>query len=87
MSSTAHGSTPYYYVPHESRHPFMASVGLFFVILGAGQWINGSDWGKYALFFGLAWWLVVLYSGSRMPLPKAKAVCMATRSTCPTAGA
>jgi len=61
MSSTAHGSTPYYYVPHESRHPFMASVGLFFVILGAGQWINGSDWGKYALFFGLAWWLVVLY--------------------------
>ena len=61
MSSTAHGSTPYYYVPHESRHPFMASVGLFFVILGAGQWINGADWGKYSLFFGLAWWLVVLY--------------------------
>ena len=37
MSTTAHGSTPYYYVPHESRHPVMASIGLFFVILGAGQ--------------------------------------------------
>jgi len=61
MSTTAHGSTPYYYVPHESRHPVMASIGLFFVILGAGQWINGSGWGQYALYFGLAWWLVVLY--------------------------
>ncbi|MEY2729390.1 MAG: hypothetical protein RL584_516 [Pseudomonadota bacterium] len=60
MSSTAHG-TPYYYVPHSSRHPVMAAIGLFFVILGAGQWINGAGWGMYSLFFGLAWWLVVLY--------------------------
>ncbi len=61
MSSTSHGSTPYYYVPHASRHPAMAALGLFFVILGAGQWVNGVDWGKYSLFFGLAFWLVVLY--------------------------
>ena len=25
----------------------MAAAGLFFVILGAGQWINGHDRGKY----------------------------------------
>ena len=61
MSSAAHGSTPYYYVPHESRHPVMSAIGLFFVILGAGQWINGAEWGMYCLFFGLAWWLIVLY--------------------------
>ena len=61
MSSAAHGSTPYYYVPHESRHPVMAAIGLFFVILGAGQWINGAEWGMYCLFFGMAWWLIVLY--------------------------
>ena len=61
MSSTTHGSTPYYYVPHESRHPVMASIGLFFVILGAGQWVNGAEWGKYSLLLGLVWWLVVLY--------------------------
>ena len=53
MSSTAHGTTPYYYVPHESRHPVMSAIGLFFVILGAGQWVNGASWGMYALFFGL----------------------------------
>lgn len=54
------GHAPYYYVPGPSRHPVMASIGLFFVILGAGQWVNGSAWAPYALAFGLVWWLVVL---------------------------
>ena len=53
MSNSHGGATPYYYVPHESRHPAMAALGLFFVILGAGQWVNGADWGKYSLAFGL----------------------------------
>ncbi len=61
MSSTAHGSTPYYFVPGPSRHPAMAAAGLFFVILGASQWVNGADWGKYALFAGLTGWLFVLF--------------------------
>ena len=39
----------------------MASLGLFFVILGAGQWINGADWGKWSLAFGMLWFLVVLF--------------------------
>jgi cytochrome c oxidase subunit 3 len=46
----------------------MAALGLFFVILGAGQWVNGADWGKYSLFFGLI--LVVRLfctNGSAMP--------------------
>ncbi|WP_295520387.1 cytochrome c oxidase subunit 3, partial [Limnohabitans sp. Rim8] len=61
MSSAAHGTTPYYYVPHASRHPVMAAIGLFFLILGASQWVNGADWGMYCLFFGMSWWLIVLY--------------------------
>jgi cytochrome c oxidase subunit III len=61
MSSSAHGATPHYFVPNPSRHPAMAALGLFFVILGAGQWINGVDWGKYSLMFGMVWFLVVLY--------------------------
>ena len=61
MSSIAHATTPYYFVPGPSRHPAMAALGLFFVILGAGQWINGVEWGKYALGVGLVWWLGVLY--------------------------
>ncbi len=61
MSSAAHGSTPYYFVPGPSRHPAMAALGLFFVILGAGQWVNGVGWGAYSLAFGLVFWLTVLY--------------------------
>jgi len=61
MSSSAHGTTPYYFVPGPSRHPVMAAIGLFFVILGASQWVNGADWGKYSLGFGLIFWLGVLY--------------------------
>ena len=61
MSSTSHGGTPYYFVPEPSRHPASAAFGLFFVILGASQWVNDASWGKYSLFFGLAVWLFVLY--------------------------
>ena len=61
MSSATHGATPYYFVPGPSRHPVMASIGLFFVILGASQWINGAGWGAWALAFGMLWWLGTLY--------------------------
>ncbi|MEL4179780.1 cytochrome c oxidase subunit 3 [Roseateles sp. PN1] len=59
-AATSTGKAPYYFVPGPSRHPVLASIGLFFVILGAGQWINGHDWGKYSLAFGLLWFVVVL---------------------------
>jgi cytochrome c oxidase subunit III len=39
----------------------MASIGLFFTILGAGQWINGAGWGAYSLAFGMMWWLATLF--------------------------
>ena len=61
MSANSHGGTPYYYVPGPSRHPAMAALGLFFVIVGAGQWVNSSDWGKYSLLLGMIIWLTTLY--------------------------
>ncbi len=61
MSSTTNGTPPHYFVPGPSRHPALAALGLFFVFLGAAQWINGADWGKYSLAFGLVWFLGVLY--------------------------
>jgi len=61
MSAATHkASTPYYYVPSPSRHPAMMAVGMFFVILGAGQWVNGVNWGEYCLYLGLLWVAVVL---------------------------
>ena len=59
-AATPHGQQPYYFVPAPSRFPVLTATGLFFVILGAAQWINGQGWGAYSLFFGLAMWLFVL---------------------------
>ncbi len=62
MSAATHqGAQPYYFVPGPSRHPVMAAIGLFFVILGAGQWVNGHGWGAYSVLFGLVWWAVTLF--------------------------
>ena len=61
MSTTAHGKTPYYFVPEPSRHPVLAATGLLFLIFGAAEWINGAVWGKYVFLLGLLWWLFILY--------------------------
>jgi len=65
MSSATHAGTPHYFVPSPSRHPVMASIGLFFVILGASQWINGAGWGAWSVAFGLVWWLGTLFQWFR----------------------
>nr|WP_316640695.1 cytochrome c oxidase subunit 3 [uncultured Roseateles sp.] len=59
-AATTPGQTPYYFVPAPSRHPVMAAFGLLLVILGAGQWVNGHQWGAYSLGAGLIWWAFVL---------------------------
>ena len=62
MSANAHpGSTPYYFVPAPSSYPALVALGMFFVILGAGQWINGHGWGAYSLLLGLVIWLATMY--------------------------
>ena len=61
MSSTSHGTTPYYYVPEPSPFPALASLGLFFVILGATFWVNDMAWGKYSLLAGMVIWLFTLF--------------------------
>ncbi|RQP21575.1 cytochrome c oxidase subunit 3 [Piscinibacter terrae] len=59
-AATQHGQTPYYFIPAPSRFPVMAATGLFFVIMGAGFWINGTDAAKWALLFGLLLWAVTM---------------------------
>jgi cytochrome c oxidase subunit 3 len=55
------GTTPYYFIPSPSRFPAQTALGMFFVILGAGQWINGAGWGAYSLLLGVLIWLFTLY--------------------------
>ncbi len=55
------GQTPHYFVPPPSAYPALGAFGLFFVILGAGQWINGHHWGAYSLAAGLLIWASVMF--------------------------
>ena len=52
-------------MPQPSRHPAFAAFGLFWIIFGAAQWINGVNWGRYLLLFGFAWLFGVEYSQRR----------------------
>jgi cytochrome c oxidase subunit 3 len=65
MSSSASGTTPHYFVPQPSRHPAFAAFGLFFVIMGAANWINGVAWGKISLAFGMLWLFAILFQWFR----------------------
>jgi len=61
MSAASHSGTSHYFVPAPSSHPIMVAAGLFFVIFGAAQWINGVQWGMYSLALGMVWWLFTLF--------------------------
>ena len=59
-AATSHGTTPHYFIPSPSRYPVCVAVGLFLMILGGSQWINGHEWGSWSLLAGVAVWLGTL---------------------------
>ena len=67
-ATTPSGSTPYYFVPAPSQHPVQMAFGLFLVILGAGQWVNGSTWAPWVLLTGVVIWLGVMYRWFRQAI-------------------
>ncbi len=67
-AATPHGVTPYYFIPSPSSYPALASLGLFFVILGAGQWVNGHGWGAYSLLLGMLILLATLFVWFRLAI-------------------
>jgi cytochrome c oxidase subunit 3 len=60
-ATTHQGPAPYYYVPAPSAWPVLTSIGLLFLIFGAGQWVNGHEWGKYFVLLGFVWWAVIMF--------------------------
>ena len=64
-ATTPAGIAPHYYIPAPSRHPVLVAGGLFAVIFGAAQWINGAGWGAYVLLAGMVLWLTVLFQWFR----------------------
>ena len=71
-AAVTHGQTPYYYVPAPSRHPVLAATGLFAVIFGAGQWVNGHGWGAYLVLAGFVLWGFVLQQWFRQAISESE---------------
>ena len=71
-AATPHGVTPYYFIPSPSSYPALASLGLFFVILGAGQWVNGHGWGAYSLLLGMLILLSTLFVWFRLAISESE---------------
>ena len=53
--------SPYYFVPHPSRHPVTAAVGLLVMLGSLGLWINDTPWAPFTMLIGLLWLLFVLW--------------------------
>ncbi|MBV8259855.1 MAG: cytochrome c oxidase subunit 3 [Paraburkholderia sp.] len=53
--------SPYYFVPHPSRHPISASIGLLIMLASLASWINGESWGPIGVLAGLLWLLFTLW--------------------------
>lgn len=57
----AQNQSPYYFIPHPSRHPITASIGLLCMMASLASWINGEKLAPIGVFVGLAWLLFVLW--------------------------
>jgi cytochrome c oxidase subunit III len=52
-------TTDHYYVPHQSYWPIVASIGLFTMMLGAANWLNGG--GVILFWIGVALILITMF--------------------------
>jgi cytochrome c oxidase subunit 3 len=62
------GKAPYYFVPAPSQHPAQMAFGLFLLIFGASQWINGHGWGAWCVLAGVLVWLIVMFRWFRQAI-------------------
>jgi cytochrome c oxidase subunit III len=53
--------SPYYFVPHPSRHPITAAVGLLIMLGSLAAWINEHELAPIGVVVGLLWLLFTLW--------------------------
>lgn len=61
MATTHPTDANTYYVPTSSRWPFLGSIALFTLAVGAGGWLNDTHWGRVVCLFGAALMIGVLF--------------------------
>ncbi len=50
-----------YYVPSQSRWPFVGSIAMFVTMIGVASWLNDAGWGRWTFFAGVAMLIATLF--------------------------
>jgi len=50
-----------YFVPHQSKWPFVGSIAMFVLMIGVASWLNDAAWGKWMFFAGIAMLAATLF--------------------------
>ncbi len=61
MAQTHSPDADIYFVPHQSKWPFVGSIALFITMLGVATWFNGVGWGKWTFFAGLLMLMATMF--------------------------
>lgn len=43
-----------YFVPQQSKWPFVGSIAMLLLMVGVASWLNDAAWGKWTFFIGIA---------------------------------
>ncbi len=54
MGATAHGTTPYYFIPAPSKWPLVGSISMLFFMIGMSGMVNDAAHSPYTTAIGLA---------------------------------
>ncbi|MCC5064179.1 cytochrome c oxidase subunit 3 [Xanthomonas campestris] len=50
-----------YFVPTQSKWPFVGSIAMFVMMIGVASWLNDAGWGRWTFFAGVAMLLATLF--------------------------
>ncbi len=50
-----------YFVPSQSRWPFVGSIAMFTTMVGVASWLNDAGWGRWVFFAGIAMLVATLF--------------------------
>jgi len=50
-----------YFVPSQSRWPFVGSISMLVLMVGVASWLNDASWGRWTFFIGLAMLVCTLF--------------------------
>jgi cytochrome c oxidase subunit 3 len=50
-----------YFVPHQSKWPFVGSIAMFVTMLGVASWLNDAAWGQWVFYAGIVMLCATLF--------------------------